>query len=272
MDLSAPPDLEAPYWWGEFDFSSSHAWRRWRIGPLTLWCQHLVGEWRLAWQTEGDDEYPDLPEANLPAPEGASDTATLERVASRLLGDRLLVTPRLADRPVVVRPETSFRLVPGGEIEFYVGTPLWVCLESCEPIHRLLDVPTRRPSDSWFGPSTTEGELCYSGKISARLQRDNLPISQHRAITQVRLHNQAEDDLLLERINLPVPNLALFVGEGGRLWTQTVSVERSSDAKRAEVRIEDAPPVEAGKVERVAEARSAMPRNVFSRALGALLG
>lgn len=270
MDPSAKTD-EDLRWWGEFEIPSN-AWRRWQIGPLTLWVQRRESEWRLARQEDAGDVEPDLSQANLPAAEGPAESATLERVASHRLGERLIVAPRLADRPVVVRPETSFRLASRGEAELYVGTPLWVCLETSEPVHRLLDVPTRRPSDSWFGPSTTEGELCYAGRTGARLRRDNLPASPYRAVTRVRLRNHAGDDLLLERLNLPVPNLALFCGGGGRLWTQTVSVERGADGKLAEVRIEEDPPAEAEAAERLAEPRVAMARNVFSRALGALLG
>lgn len=262
---------DASRWWGELEIPAE-AWRRWRIGPLSFWIRRLESEWRLAWQEEAGDEELDAPEVNLPASEAPPESATRERVASHGLGERLIVSPQLADRPVVVRPETRFRLVPGGEVELYVCTPLWVRLETSEPRRLLLDVPTRRPSDSWFGPSTTEGELCYAGRVAVRLHSDNLPASPHRAMTQVRLSNRAADDLLLERLNLPVPNLALFADAGGRLWTQTVSVERGADGELAEVVIADGPPPEAAAAERFAEPRIAMSRNVFSRALGALLG
>ncbi len=256
--------------WGDFAIAAN-AWRRWQVGPLTLWIQRLANEWRLAWQEETDETHPGALEVDEAAPEGPPETAFLERIASHRLGERLIVAPRLADRSVVVRPETSFRLAPQGVVDLYVGTPLWVFLETSEPAHRLLDVPTQRPSDSWFGPSTTEGELCYAGRTSARLQRDNLSRSPHRAVTRVRLRNRADDDLLLERLNLPVPNLGLFSDDGGQIWTQTVSVERGADGKLAEVRIEEQPPAEAEAAAQIAQPRVVIDRNVFSRALGALL-
>lgn len=270
MDTDVPNE-EARRWWGEFEVPAE-SWRRWRIGSLALWVQRLDSEWRLAWCHEPSGDVSEMPEANLPAPEGPPETAKLERVASHRLGERLLVSPRLADRPVVVRPETSFRLAPGGEVELFVGTPLWIHLRTSEPVQQLLDLPSRRLPDSWFGPSTTEGELCYASRTGARLRRENLRPSPRLALTRVHLSNRGDDDLLLERLNLPVPNLALFVGRGERLWTEAVSVERGADAKLAEVRIEPAPPDDAGMAERIGEARVRMTRNVFSRALGALLG
>ena len=259
-------------WWGEHSLPQGE-WHRWRIGSLTLWIKRLESEWRLAWlEEEGEEDRPDLPEVNRPAPDGPPEAATLERVVSRHLGERLIVSPRLADRCVVTRPETRFRLAAHGEVELYVGTLLWMHLATVEPDQELLDIPTRRPSDTWFGPSTTDGELCYASRTAARLRRDHLLTVPHRAVTLVRLRNQADDDLLLERLNLPVPNLALFADARGDLWTQSVSVERGSDGELAEVRIEADPPAAAAGAERLAEPRGAVARNVFSRALGALLG
>lgn len=239
---------------------------------MTLWAMRLANEWRVAWLEDPDGAATGAPEADHPAPESPPENASLERVASHRLGDRLIVSPRLADRSVVVRPETSFRLAPQGEIELYIGTPLWVHLETSEPIHRLLDVSARRPSDTWFGPSTTVGELCYAGRTAARLHLANLSAAQHLAVTRVLLCNRGDDDLLLDRLKLPVPNLALFAGTGGSLWTQTVSVDRDADGKLAEVRIEEEPPPEAAAAQRLAEPRITADRGAFSRALSAFLG
>ena len=253
--------------WGEEIVVPAGGWRSWRIGPLKLWAQRLAKEWRVAWQEDaGDDDEPET------APGEPPEAATLERVAADRLGERLIMSPGLADRSVVVRPQTRFRLVPGGEVALYLGTPLWFRLETSEPRHRLLDLPTRRPSDTWFGPSTTAGELCYAGRTAARLNRENLPAVTHLAFTRVLLRNRADDDLLLERINLPVPNLALFAGGGGALWTQTVRVERGADGHLAEVRIDDRPPALAEAARRLAGPRVRAGRNAFSRALSALLG
>lgn len=268
MDTDQP--VHFPLTWGEFEHPPN-TWKHWRVGPLTLWIQRQPNEWRLAWQEEADNDQLETPGVDPSVPEGPPDTATLERVASDRMGERLIVSPRLADRSVVVRPETRFRLAPEGQIELFIGTPLWVHFETSEPCYKLLDIPTHRPSDSWFGP-TTAGELCYAGRTAARLCLDNLPVAPHLAITRVLLRNRGDDDMLLERINLPVPNLALFAGTGGALWTQTVKVDRSADGKRAEVQIEDNPPADVATTHKLAEPRQATDRGVFSRALGALLG
>ena len=261
----------SPTPWGEFDFDSE-VWRRWRLGPTTLWIQRLPNEWRVAWQESRDPGVELSLEVAREDPEGPPEAAQCERIASQRLSERLRLSPRLADRSVVARPETRFRLAPQGEVEIFIGTAVWLRLENVDPELVLLEVPARRLSDSWFGPSTTQGELCYSSQTAARLQRQNIPYAVHRAFTRVLLRNHAADDLVLERINLPVPNLALFEDPEGVLWTQSVRMERASDGKGAEVQIEAGPPDFSAASRRLAGPRVQVQRNIFSKALDALLG
>lgn len=259
-------------WWGEFEIPPGRA-GRWRIGALTIWVEHLEHEWRLAWEEAKGEAADETVEVVCPAEPGeVPETATVERVAWLRPDGRLIVTPRLADRPIVSRPEIRFRLAGGGEVDLYVGHPLWVRFETAEPSRRLLEIPIRRPSDTWFGPSTLEGELCYASRTKARLRLENVAPEPSWGLTEVRLRNRAKDDLVLERINLPVPNLALFADVEHRLWTQSVSVERDADGKLAEVRIGAGPPAQVASAERVSGPRQEGAQSVFSRALEALLG
>lgn len=66
-----------------------------------------------------------------------------------------------------------------------------------------------RPSDTWFGPTTSEGEPCYASKTVCRLRVEDVPLRPHRCLTKVTLRNRADDSLSLDRLKLPVNALAL---------------------------------------------------------------
>ena len=55
----------------------------------------------------------------------------------------------------------------------YVSTPLWVRVDVHDPPQFLQEIPVIRPSDTWFGPSTREGELGYAGRTHGRLNFEN---------------------------------------------------------------------------------------------------
>ena len=90
----------------------------------------------------------------------------------------------------------------------------------------LQEIPIHRPSDTWFGSSTIEGELCYASKTQGRLSLEEVPFRPHRATVPVLIVNKDETILSLERLNLPVGYLSLFSSPQGQLWTQDVTITR----------------------------------------------
>ena len=88
----------------------------------------------------------------------------------------------------------------------------------------------------------------------------------------MRLRNLAKDSFRVERINLPVPNLGVFFGEDGRLWTERLEVTREEGGDVGAIRFTTGPPAEAGEAECVGEARAPRSVGVLKRALTALLG
>lgn len=241
------------------------------LGALKLWIAHFPSEWRIAVE-QGlepliDDYALRCPVAIEEPPPGVE----IHRFASRQSGARLTLEPMLADRPVVARPEVPFHLLPGDEANLFISTAVWLRISVGDPRMQLMEIPSVRSSDTWFGPSTREGELCYAARTAARMNLDNVLLRPERAITSVVLRNRADDMLLLERISLPVTALSLFKDAGGNLWTEEVTVERDREGKMAAVRLGKAPPSEAKETKRISEARLPQDRNVFVKALDSLL-
>lgn len=254
-------------WWSAQDVPVDHILDC-RLGPLHLRLHHGHGEWRLALSHAEENDEPTA--AEIASQPGELPIDDCERILLARADARLTLKPVLADRPVVVRPRQVVILPGGEETVMYMSTPVSVRLEVGEPPALLREVPLMRQSDTWFGPSTREGELCYSGKTNARHELAEVPLRVHRALTPVRIHNRASSALPLEKISLPVPLLSLYGDAAGYLWTQRVALVRTSDTDMAALKVEDKPPAEAGQVALVSGPRELQGRGGLVRAFSVL--
>jgi hypothetical protein len=159
-------------------------------------------------------------------------------------GSTIRLTPALADRPVVIQSETPFHIMPGQNMTYYVSTPLWVAFHTGKPLVNMTEMPLFRPSDTWFGPSTTQGELCFASTTSGRLRLDDIRFRPHRAVTVVLLRNMTGNPVLLKSLNLPVPNLSLYESADGYLWTQPEKLEMTGNYDYAEFSLKQRAPSE----------------------------
>lgn len=262
-----------PRWWGAVTLPIGGV-ARWRAGPSTVRAQRRAADWRL-WHDAGDDAYAVVAERPRRQSEAAPDGAPSARFSFAETPDTVTVTPALADRPVVVRPESHLSLPPGERVTLYVGAPVWMALKvevrrarrgrkETAPVV-LTEMPTFRPSDTWFGPSTREGELCYAIRTAARLEVAELPLRPHRAVTPVTVENQGTATLQIDRIAVPMPFLALYADRHGRLWSDAVTWTRQADGDTI-VKIAAGAPAGA---ERLAEPRDARS---FGQVLGQTFG
>jgi len=269
-------------WWGTFQLDAETG-GRWHVGPSTLWLYRTEREWRLfhhrptlaankadpftrrsdATVPVADDDIPDLPET-------PQQDLEVSRYSFSSTKPEVAIQPALADRPVVSRPEHPLHIPPGESITLYLSTPLWIRVFLSHADQLLHEVSSNRMSDTWFGVSTTEGELCYATRTAGRLQLDSLPARLHRAITPLRISNTAEESLLLERVQLPTRHLELYSTDENALWTQTVRMNHSDATKGADVNIRKGPPSEADGAQLLQEPRDAEKRGLVTSTFGAI--
>ncbi|MDQ2070776.1 hypothetical protein [Natronospira bacteriovora] len=261
---------EAPArpWWGRYDLDEGQTGMQWRIGPLQLQARRWRQEWRLAWR-EGEDPLSTTLEHG-PLDELDEEGHTVARYAFSDSSRGLYLKPRLADRPVVVRPDIPLYVPGGEETVIYVSTSIWVQVMNAEETATLTEIPSYRPSDSWFGPNTREGELCYASRSLARLRLDEVIQRPHRVVSPVTVRNKAEDALLIERLSVPVPLLPLYASRQNQLWTQPMVMERSADGKQGALKLEEMQLPAGLEVTRISEARQEPPKHGLLRALESL--
>lgn len=208
---------------------------------------------------------PAPPEEALPALADIDPDAVLNRFSFRQTEASLTIRPALADRAVVVRPETPLYVMNGEEVTLYVSTPLWMCIETGDPPRQLHELPLYRPSDTWFGASTTDGEMCYASRTLGRLQRQELPPRPHRAITPMLIRNYAGEALLFERVRIPVQYLSLYQTPNDYLWTEAVTLRREKDDELASLHLEEGAPKEISRAQRLSEPRQTVKTSLLVR-------
>ena len=255
------------HWWGDFSFAEQQS-RYWSIGERQIIIKRLPCEWN-TWNINTDSESQN-PLIFGESPQQLLNDENLGRHLQTATKDKIRVMPALADRSVVTRPNVPLRLMAGEKTRLYVSTPLWFRVLLLDGKSDLLDVPFWRPSDSWFGPSTREGEVCYSKYTDARLQLDLLEQRPHRAVTPVFIHNKQAEPLLIERLNLPVPLLSLYQHSDRGLWTEAIKVTREEDDQKIELVLEKRAPQEVQNASLVAGPRIAKEKHLLIRSLGSL--
>jgi len=257
------------YWWGQHNLGFNQN-KKWRIGPLTLVVRCLTDEWQVAYERDiessADEGLWNIGDTDQ-SPDSFKDYA---RYIFRETTGVLSITPQLADRPVVTRPLTPFSLIAGEQATVYISSPIWLTLAVAQSNKKLGEIGIQRPSDTWFGPSTLEGELCYASNTHCRLSLDELPIRVHRAITPLVIRNQADSTLLVERLNLPAPLLPLFGADDGQLWTPKISLTRERDGDMAALKIDTHPPIEATGAKLLNSPRKTSSNSVLIRAFNAV--
>lgn len=229
---------ERSSWWGSFCIPSGTT-AAWHLGPLALWIERLDGEWRVAHESEGDHLDPRVRMEPCVENRDLMGLGEVTRYAVSGDGDTVHVTPVLADRPIISRPEKPFVVLPAEEIKVYISTPLWVRIEVGDPRRLLVEIPVYRPSDTWFGPDTTEGEICYATRAAMRLNLDFVPLRAHRAVSAVQIRNRGDQALTVVRLNLPVGYLSLYRGTQDELWTENVIFERPADSEIFQLKLRE---------------------------------
>lgn len=253
-------------WWGRFDFADDEA-GQWRIGPSKIAVQRHQNEWRIVQQQVGDSDDDALSfEVPTVLEEELELNAKVRRYMFRQTAQQLVVTPMLADRPVIIRPKTPFAVQDGQEVTMYVSTPLWVRFEVGNARSKLYEVPTYRPSDTWFGSSTLSGELCYASASLGHVELENVPRRPYRAISPIRIRNRSREPLVLERVKLPTQYLSLYRSDEDYLWTQAVILNHEQDD--TVVQLGRGAPRELSRTEVVSGPRERMSRRLSMRSFG----
>ncbi len=261
-------------WWGAFVLEEGQA-GKWEVGPCTLWIQRDRFEWQVIhWRAEDPMEDRATVEVPTPTPmtePGPSISVYSNRFSVQKTSETMSIDPVLANRPVIVRPNNALYVEGHETSTLYVSTPVWLRVRIGED-RILTEVPSIRPSDSWFGPNTREGELCYASSTAGRTKVEDIPFRAHRAVTPVSIRNPSEDDLRVERVRIPVQYLSLYRDRKGFLWTESMHFERGSENEITSRHIDRGAPQQAVGATLLTGPRETRDRSGLVRTFSSLIG
>lgn len=187
--------------------------RGFSFGPLQVWFRRDGDDWLgLVWRNPDLTQTDCVPNVMGEPPEGA----TWRRLGSISASPELRLSPLMPNRPVVVRPEVAYTILPGEKIQFYLGVPLWIGVYSQGKV-LLMEEPVLQLSNTWFG-TPMEGELAFAMRTLAKREVEDLDFHPWRAVCPVRIKNQSKEKLQFERICLRVRYLDLYHAPVQGIW------------------------------------------------------
>jgi hypothetical protein len=247
---------------------------RWDLGTRVIWARRLPGQWQIGGRDVGDEaatvaRVEVLTEDAVPERDGLADV----RVALDGDSGTVRVVPRPPPRPIVARPEMPLTVLPGTTSRVYLGIPVWLQIQADDVV--LHEVAAVSLSDTWFG-TPLDGTLCLATRTRLSMDLSEVGRRPYRALCTVDVRNDADDALLLERLQLPAPSLTLWRDDAERLWTSPVRLTRQKGEGMAHVEIRDRAPEEAPGMRKLSlpreEPSAALASRVFNHVWQGALG
>lgn len=238
--------------WGEFDINSGDIAKR-ELGPLRVWFKRTYNEIWIATQYKVIDAFSD-------------DTQNLTWIRW-IVGEKdfhLKLSPVVADKPIIICPEYSFKILKKAEARVFTRIPLWVriaLISSSEQI--LVEIPTIVLSKTWFGDPTS-GELCYWSTTVARREIKENYFKDFMAICTLNIHNQSESDLQVEKICYRVERLTLFEKDD-HIWTDESEITYRGNEQHSDVVMTGILPMEARGGKKIGNPRSPVRKSIATR-------
>jgi hypothetical protein len=243
----------------------------WKIGPLELWIRRFENEWRIYSRSLENPYLKDII-VQIPSSENHPPNITVHRFGVHETTDVLSFQPVLADRSIVVRPEKPFHIPAKEEVPIYVMHSVWLKINYGTNAINLTKIPIYRPSDTWFGSNTIDGELCYSTRSKAKIRFDDLELFPYRAVTKIQLQNKSNNDVFLERLKVALPSLSLYLSENQVFFTDSLIYSRQPEGKEINISIHPPPLDVAGKCILIHKPLVKPEQNLVSKAINHLLG
>ena len=233
-----------------------------RFGPLDLYIEQISSEFRVRWMTSNDwmdssfhYHYPftGMYPNNLLAE---------KRFAYSKKAPVLKVCPCLGEKPFVVKPDTTFMILPGEKAKIFLSTPMNVRLYDKGSGDIIDEIPILKRVQTWFGETPTSGQLCFFTRIHAALLEENLPFRPHRAMTHVYIENSSGKPLPIKKLKIPVNNLTLYQDARGLFVSSSLSLRIDHKENLKDLKI--FPPSEdVEDLEIVQQPRDLIPKTLF---------
>jgi hypothetical protein len=139
--------------------------------------------------------------------------------------DILHVLPALPLKPVVLRSNKTIKVSPKQTIKLFLSIPLSVqfYFAQVDGEHLMFEFSLNELSDTWFG-ETDVGEPAYSLGQRFALFSEDIKLKTFEALCPVKITNNSNHLLELDRLIIRVENLSVYL-KSGQLITSMFSID-----------------------------------------------
>ena len=243
-------------WWGKHQVEEGQS-RVWRVGNVTIFVDRFTNEWNIA-STPVANVKADDKESKTDDDEDKSTAPNLESLKFTTYTFKtqaeIELSPVLPDKHLASTLDRPFHIPAGEEIVLYVSSPVWVRLETGASKILLEEIPTFILSETWLGPNTIEGKLCYAGYTYCAPHLKDVPSGPDRIISPMLIRNNSKTMLVLEKISVPLPYLSVYSDSKNYLWTEQLTVKSEGEASPS-VQVAKGPPKALKEIQKLSSAR-----------------
>ena len=232
----------------------------WKFGTLEFFIKKIGKEWQIAHKTSETPENSDEFAKVVPEPENVEWKSFIADKS-----DILYILPALPDRPVVIKPNNTFKLMPEKAVQFFINIPVWIQLysSSAQKDNLMFEIPLQELSSTWFG-DPDNGILSYSlPKGSYGSLGSNNP-KGYEIICPVRITNSSAGQLDFQRLCLHVDFLDIY-SDRNFLYSNETMVRYKGENIISDINYSNQSPPSAENAKHLSSPRNQGKSNVFKK-------
>ncbi len=232
----------------------------WKLGACEFWVKKQNKEWQIASKNFNE---PLMETSIAKEVDEPNDVEWKSFIADK--SNLLNIVPALPDRPVVVKPNNTFKLLPNMNVQLYVHIPVWIQLYSgsAKKENLVYEFSSYELSSTWFG-YPDNGILSYSLTNSIDTSFDKSSLANFKTVCPIKITNDCQTALDFQRLSLLVEFLNIY-SENNLLFTSETKVKFKGENVVSEINYGQSAPSFIENPKHLASPRNPEKNNVLKK-------
>ncbi|MFY9151514.1 MAG: DUF432 domain-containing protein [Prolixibacteraceae bacterium] len=245
--------------WTKYTFAVNQT-RLFKIGYSEVFIRHIQNGWLIK-SKKTDSEFAELEVEEVAGIDDDSDVLHFHTGKSH----DLIVIPALPEKSVVFRNNKNLKITAGEATNLFLRVPvnLQFYFQEVKDENRMLDLPTKRLSDTWFG-EIDSGEPAFSIGSNYDKSFADVKAMDWEAILSVEIINNTSGSLDLQRLILHVEEFHLYL-KNKQLLTNYATIEFKGQEQAGSVNLSVRKEIHGEKPVQLAKPRNSDTRNLLRR-------
>lgn len=245
--------------WTKYTFAVNQT-RHFKIGFTEVFIKHITNGWLIK-SKRTDAEHPELEVDDISDFEDDQDVVHFHTGKSH----DLIVVPALPVKSVVFRNNKNLKITAGEATNLFLRIPvnLQFYFHEVKEENRMLDLPTKILSDTWFG-DIDGGEPAFSIGSNYDKSFGEVKAKDWEAILSVEIINNTTGILDLQRLILHVEEFHVFL-KTKQLLTNYASIEFKGQEQAGSVNLSIRKEIHGEKPVQLAKPRNSDTHNLLRR-------